>query len=402
MTTLKTFFHWLEQRNSLLILSIPFILIIPRALFPGDSFIGDESSFYEPIRVFGANIFSVVDNTRDLRVPQGPLFFIVYGLLGNLVDYSLPALRLINILISLAAAMILSRTLRQVSNFPTLLTFWFVLNPYFLLLTTPYLYTDNLCIFFIISGIYFFVIKEQRVYAGLLWGLAIWTRQIAIFIPLAALLTDLYFNKENVGRQIRFIFYNSIPFFALGILFLLWDYHLTPPLNEYSLKTDTFAFSLRQLNYAVVLTGGLAAPLWLPNFFSLFRTLPLFLAIILLPSILLKFPRRANQDAEHWTMETAGYFDKFLVSIGDFAYGFVPGLWLIFLSYLFAQISRAASSRVCCFALISVLLFWCIEAVYTHAWDKYFLMMIPSLLLLDSTKKKDRQSESHALTRETR
>jgi len=248
------------------------------------------------------------------------------------------------------------------------------------------------------------VAKEQRVIAGLLWGLAIWTRQIAIFIPLAALLTDLYFNKYKYDfwRQIRFIVSNSIPFFALGILFLLWDYHLTSPLNEYSLKTDTFAFSLRQLNYAIVLTAVLAAPLWLPNFFSIFRTPLLFLAFIFLPSIFLKFPRRANQDAEHWTMETAGYFDKFLVSIGDFAYALVPSLWLIFLSYLFAQISRAANSRMCCFALISVLLFWCIEAVYTHAWDKYFLMMIPSLLLLGGTKNKDPQSGPHALIGERR
>ena len=158
----KSFFRWLEMQNYLLILGVPFVLIIPRAILAGDNLIGDESTFYEPIKTFGLNALSVIENTKNLRIPQGPGFFAVYGFFGSFVDYSLPALRLLNIFVSYLAALILFKILCKLSNFPIILTLWFVLNPYFLLLTTPYIYTDNLCLFFLISGTYFFIVKDQR------------------------------------------------------------------------------------------------------------------------------------------------------------------------------------------------------------------------------------------------
>ena len=77
LESLKSFFRWLETQNYLLILGVPFVLIIPRAILAGDNPIGDESSFYEPIKTFGLNAFSVIENTKNLRVPQGPGFFAV-------------------------------------------------------------------------------------------------------------------------------------------------------------------------------------------------------------------------------------------------------------------------------------------------------------------------------------
>ena len=166
LESLKSFFRWLETQNYLLILGVPFVLIIPRAILAGDNPIGDESSFYEPIKTFGLNAFSVIENTKNLRVPQGPGFFAVYGFFGSFVDYSLPALRFLNIFVSYLVALILFKILCKLSNFPIVLTLWFVLNPYFLLLTTPYIYTDNPCLFFLISGTYFFIVKDQRLLAG--------------------------------------------------------------------------------------------------------------------------------------------------------------------------------------------------------------------------------------------
>ena len=42
LESLKSFFRWLETQNYLLILGVPFVLIIPRAILAADNLIGDE------------------------------------------------------------------------------------------------------------------------------------------------------------------------------------------------------------------------------------------------------------------------------------------------------------------------------------------------------------------------
>ena len=150
--------------------------------------------------------------------------------------------------------------------------------------------------------------------------MAIWTRQLAIFVPIAAILTDFYFDRHNLKQQVRAVLGNLLPLLATMVLFLLWGYSLTPPNNEYTSSTERFAFSLRQLNYAIILTGVCATPLWLPNLRQLFRAPFLAVAIIVLPSIFFVFQGESTRTLSSGLWKPLEIFDKTLIWIGDFGF----------------------------------------------------------------------------------
>jgi len=143
----------------------------------------------------------------------------------------------------------------------------------------------------------------------------------------------------------------------------------------------TLEFSLRQLNYAVVLTGLYSAPLWITKLPELWRSRLMVPARVAAVSLIVSFRRLVNQDPAFYSEWTGGYFDKLLVFLGDFAHILVPLIWVPSLAYLFLCMLPPWSSRHNFFAISTVVLFLAFESVYTFLWDKYFILVIPFILL---------------------
>ena len=123
----------------------------------------------------------------------------------------------------------------------------------------------------------------------------------------------------------------------------------------------TLEFSLRQLNYAVVLTGLYSAPLWITKLPELWRSRLMVPARVAAVSLIVSFRRLVNQDPAFYSEWTGGYFDKLLVFLGDFAHILVPLIWVPSLAYLFLCMLPPWSSRHNFFAISTVVLFLAFE-----------------------------------------
>jgi len=366
----------IERLNPYWALMCPFVIVAITVLFLPDSPLKDEAFYYPLIKVFGEHYLPSIDVIKNMNQSMGPMYFIIYGFIGKFTNYSLPVLRLVDILISFISVLALYRTLYQFCRYPLCLTLWFTINPYFLLLTTPLLYTDNLCMMFILLGTYFFLVKRNLFASGLLWGLALWTRQTAIVIPLAALLTELYVYRIDLAIVFRKFMLSLIPFLLFFWLIYLWDFSITPPSTVHEVNSfDTLGFSLRQLNYTILLLGVYSSPLWLPQLSKIIKSPAIFAAAGCSPLLILEFPRIINENRMvGWG---SGLMDRFLMSVGDLAYVIVPLLWIPALGYLILTTISATKSRQTLFGMLCIFFFLGFQSIYSYSWDKYFILVIP-------------------------
>ena len=220
--------------------------------------------------------------------------------------------------------------------------------------------------------------------SGLLWGLALWTRQTAIVIPLAALLTELYAYRANLAIQLRKFILSTLPFLMFFWLIYLWDFSITPPNTMHEVNSfDTLRFSLRQLNYAVLLVGVYSLPLWLPHLPKIVKSPTIFAAAGISLLLILEFPRTINEyQPVGWT---SGLMDQFLMSVGDLAYVIVPVLWIPSLAYLILTTIAATKSRQTLFGILCIFCFLGFQSIYSYSWDKYFILVIPFIFFANAS-----------------
>ena len=255
--------------NPYLILAIPFVIIFAANFFIPGKPIKDEILFFPIIKEFGVRYLPTLDQIKHIQSPMGPVYFIFWGFIGKLFGFSLPVMRGINIAIGYIIAVIIYTILKYGSEkniFLVFLTTWFVANPYFLALTTPLLYTENLSLLFLFFGAYFYLIKENRVIGGLLWGASICTRQVLIIFPLAGLLTDMIILKRKSLKQPGKIIQDCIPFIMFGVLFVLWGVNVTSGMQKPGMYEENtlkaFRFSFKTVHYSLLLFGIYSFPLW--------------------------------------------------------------------------------------------------------------------------------------------
>ena len=129
----------IERLNPYWVLMCPFAIIAITVLFLPDTPLKDEDFYYPLIKVFGEHYLPSIDIIKNMNQSMGPAYFIIYGFIGKISNYSLIVLRLADIFVSFVSVLALYKTLYQFCRYPLCLTLWFTINPYFLLLTTPLL-----------------------------------------------------------------------------------------------------------------------------------------------------------------------------------------------------------------------------------------------------------------------
>jgi hypothetical protein len=374
----------IERLNPYGTLAVTFLIIGVVTTFLPTEPLKDERFYFPLIKVFGESYLSPIHSIKTMNQSMGPLYFIFYGFIGQFTEYSITVLRNVNVFISFLTVVALFKILTKFSRHPLCLTLWFTINPYFLFLTTPLLYTDNLCMFFVLLGMYFYLVQRNIFVSGLLWALALWTRQTAIIIPLAALLTEFYISRGKISLKLFNLGMTTLPFLAFIILIVLWDFNLTSPNTVHKVNSiSTFDFSLKKLTYAILLSGVYSAPLWLPRIREIMKHPALYIAVASTLLLFIDFPRVINKDG-YLGVWTSGIFDKLLVWLDGFAFVLVPLIWIPSFAFFLLLAISTTKSRANLFSILTVLLFFMFQAIYTYSWDKYFILIIPALLIAGS------------------
>ena len=192
-----------------LLVGIPFAIMAIASLFLPNEMIWDERIFMPVVKSIGQDYLPSLDQIRHLKSPLGPVFFIIYGLIGKAFGFSLVALRIFNIAISYAVCVLVFKYIKSDVKAPLFLTVLFIINPYFLIMTAPLVYTDILAMLFVILALTFLK-KDNRIWVGILFGLAVCTRQLMIVFPLALGLVDLWYCYKK-QKPLRYLLYDFIP-----------------------------------------------------------------------------------------------------------------------------------------------------------------------------------------------
>ncbi|MDZ7740532.1 MAG: hypothetical protein U5Q03_01915 [Bacteroidota bacterium] len=332
--------------------------------------------------------------SENMNSPMGPIYFIVYGIIGKIFRFFHLLDEKHSSYFFFFLLLLISRYI-SACRYRNFLIFLFIINPYFLVMTGPFLYTDVLGLLFVYLGLLSYRDGKSQFLTGLFWGVAICTRQLFVIVPLAAMIHNLYrsffedklYFIDLIAPLIAFLFF--LP------LYVLWDYNVNSgAFAENSFQENTleaFSFSLKTFNYSLILIGLFAAPVLFKDFIIAYSNpkIPILLLAILLS--ILAFPVNVNRDMQYGNLPaTAGLLDIFFNKIGIFKYLVVPSLlhWgLSFMVELFRYSWRFKSF----FFLLLILLFLLLESFYSYCWDKHFLIIIPVVFVISDriTKQKE-------------
>ncbi|MEM1124364.1 MAG: hypothetical protein AAGJ18_28255, partial [Bacteroidota bacterium] len=214
----------LEKKGKWLI-GLPFVALLIVNFFLPTIPIWDERLFFPTVQQIGANYFPTLEQVRTLNSPMGPVYFMIWGFIGKLSNFSLLIMRAIHLLMSFGFVLLLYRLLRDRLTYPYLALLFFVVNPYFLVMTAPLLYTDITALLFIFAGVFYYLEEQNRLLAGLFLGVAICTRQLYITVPMALALNDIFWWFKGKGRW-QHLFFHPLPLLCFLPLFFLWDYNV--------------------------------------------------------------------------------------------------------------------------------------------------------------------------------
>lgn len=164
----------------------------------------DEARFWETSQQFSQRLIPTLDQIRNYNELNTPLPFIIYGMLGYWVENDLFAGRLLSLILSIVISGLIGWPGKGKNFRPLLALVGLFLFPYFLWLSTRY-YTDIIAAFFTLLGVIFYL-RQRAVASGLLFILAISSRQYMVAFPVAIAAYEL-------GLALRFRRRPSLSFF---------------------------------------------------------------------------------------------------------------------------------------------------------------------------------------------
>ncbi|RJQ57413.1 MAG: hypothetical protein C4530_12555 [Desulfobacteraceae bacterium] len=377
-----------NYRRSLLTFLLCLILIQAAIIYAIDlkrPIYGDEVHFVPTVVLFGEN--PTIHTLKHYPEMVTPLSFIVYGLWGRVFGFELHILRVLSIVIALAAYILLHRFFFAVSKHSTLsvLTAVFIaLNPYMVGLNV-FVYTDMLGILCMIAACLAVYHDRALLFMISSAGMLL-SRQYLIFLTAAALLfyLILYINDRRPAAMKMMLagMASMIPFLCLVIL-----WRGLGPDNE-----------IRRIN----LTAGFS---YHPSFVTLYVSqmfmylLPLVVACLqsfkdkfLLGSAMLLspfywlFPVRPSKVLVDADIQTVGFLHRTLgylfhnILFEDIAFFlmFCFGLTIL-LHFIRDAWTRFKQNRFdyAFFLYLSIFIFLLIQPISYVSWEKYFMPVMP-------------------------
>ncbi|MBD2260583.1 hypothetical protein [Pseudanabaena sp. FACHB-2040] len=232
----------------------------------------DEAWFWETSQQFSQSLIPTLDQLRNYNELNTPLPFILYGMLEYLFDDGLFAGRLLNFLLSIAIVFLIGWPGQGKHFKPILAVLGLFLFPYFLWLSARF-YTDLIASIFALLGVVFYL-RKQPIVSGLVFILAIASRQYMVAFPVAIAAHELVIAIRHRQRPSLSFF---LPFFAaLSLLgwFVLFG-GLTPQNALAARPAPEVQQSLWALlpNSGLFFLSGLGLAFVIPEFLLFYRRL---------------------------------------------------------------------------------------------------------------------------------
>lgn len=351
----------------------------------------DEQHFLETIRLFASGL--TLDNLKHYEDMSGPLPFLVYALWGKIAGMGLLSLRGLSILLFVATLLIFHRLAYLVSGDGRL-----ALGAGVLLMLNPYMAGLSFLIFTDMPTLFFLVLLCHAIYRSwhpsvfLFCACVLLSRQYGVFLPIAGIMYAVFRfpQDKSVRRLITTVGTFCGAMLPLMALMVLWG-GLCPDSNIrriYAAETLRFHPS-----FLVLYTGTLflmAFPLLLFHMKRIYGNANVLMGSFALSWFYWLMPVRATQYALDIGLHTVGIFDRLLeLTVGISVWRDIVFQALFFLGlpvlYYFARsvIQSALKKKVSfpCFMDISILSFFMVMPLSYLAWEKYFLLALPLVLL---------------------
>jgi 4-amino-4-deoxy-L-arabinose transferase-like glycosyltransferase len=360
-----------------LILLIIFISIL---LTPNLPF-KDEIIFYHDIKMFAKQGLTY---SLQMKSAHGPFFLFCMSLFYKFFGFSsiLP-LRLINFLL----VIILFDLIKKWNSYfqiPDFAVIQFFFNPYFLLLTSVLIYSDNFSMLLVLYGYYCFI-KEEHLKVILFFSIAILTRQ-TVFLALIPIYLILLFDTKGLNKYLKLLY--LLPLILLGTLIYLWNGNLMSPnvSKPYQFYKTVKGFDLSPLDilksiiYQLFYIGMLGI-LFIKSKLDVWKVFTFFTLTMI---IFFVNPTNINYKYHHEIalLYDAGYLDrviKMLYPLSFILMAFIINftLWNVW-----------ENRKVLLFDRISALIFLFIVfniGFYSISsfWDKYYIVMgllVPTMI----------------------
>lgn len=388
---LNLFTHFLKTRRCaytvIAIAYFIYLIIFSFLTFPLKE---DEPHFWKTSESFSHSMIPTLELISDYNDLNTPLPFIIFGQLEFMTGNGIISGRYLNFLLSFAMLFLIIFLAQNNFQYPVLLILPLLINPY-IILTSNYLYTDIIAVFFVFTGLLSYL-KKKYFLSMLLFFLGISSRQYMVAFPAALLVYETLrlFEIKSITsffNLIKSFFYNRAVLTMLlsSLSIFIWFFIF----EDFGPKTA--------LRNQIVLTAQK-------------NTLIFQNSLIFLSSVAIYFviPELILFSRKTWNQIKPGFFQRSLyISLAALII-----LFIIFppvankeniarfgiVDWIFRLLSFPDLLRViiyCCFAMVTVIRFFKIDLasilVFVNtllmlkahvAWEKYTLPLVVILYLL--------------------
>jgi len=354
------------------------------------SFWGDESHYVETINYFGER-FSL-DRLRDYEEMSTPLPFILYALWGRLFGFDLYILRLLSLLIALVTYLLFHRLLFTATQ-KTWLSFWasvfLVVHPYMVGLSI-FVYTDMPAMLCMITAC-LAVIRKKPFWLWLSLAGALLCRQYFVFFTLGVTIFYLIRWMALQNRRESVFFLTSV-LSHVPVLLLFWLWQGFTPVNGMKLLYMDYAFTFHPsfLTLYISLLFIYMIPIVICRWRTFYKDRVLLFASFVLCWLYWLFPVAPAGPSRDVGLTTVGLFHRAVKNLSDgiavdqviFFIGFCLGLplLLMFIKSAYALI-RYREWTLSLMLDIIIILFFIVMPFSYLCWEKYFIPVIPVLIL---------------------
>ena len=351
---------------------------------------GDESHFYETVKLFGTQFnLSTLKHYEEMSTPFP---FMAYALWGRIFSFELPVLRVFSLVVAGATYFSFYRLAANWSGksyVPILLTLVLAFNPYMIGLSL-FVFPDMLTMLFVVLTLKA-VFDNNLLLLGVSNGLGLLSKQYFAFITLAVAILYIvrFFHRKTASSiQPLIVLVASL----VPCLVLFWFWGGISPVNE--IKSlylyDRLSYHPSFASLYVVLLFLYPLPVILHRWRTFYTSWQVLGIAFLLSGVYWMIPVQAAAPAVAAGVETVGLGHRLLsqmmpdllVDAFFFACFFLslPLIYAILQDIFIAW--RRGFTEASTVLHLTVVSFFIVMPFSYLCWEKYFLPVLPALLIV--------------------
>lgn len=366
------------------------VILIGNLVRPDWGHWGDEWHFQNTIKRFGAEIS--LYNLRHYEEMSTPLPFLAYALWGKLVGFELFHLRILSLIMALLTYVVFHRLL-FISIKDDKKVFWgavlLVIQPYMIGFSI-FVYTDMIAVLFLLLAVMWHI-RRQPIFLGAYLALAILSRQYMAFLVIAGglfyLLEYLVVKRKDSLAMLLATVLSVTPYLALAF----WWGGFSPDSSmRQRYLGEGLYFHPKVVSLYVSLIFVYLFPLMIYYWRKFYQGLAVWLVALIGSIFYVIFPVGPSKPSVEVGIPTVGVFHRFVrymlgQSFWEHAVFYVAFVLAVpVLCSLAADLYQRYRQKLFDIKLyldLAVFAFLAVMPFSYLGWEKYFLPVVPLLIL---------------------